>query len=633
MNEKKQVIKESDELWLELSQLAHFDDTAYDEELKNSIKDSLELGSEDITNELRKNNISTTKLLAALLKALEPFSQMMVELLSLYSNAGARSNNNNIEIEFEFGDESKRYSLDDFKKSVYDVQERTVIKARLQDPWKLINRMKSIEDGRFSESNNLPEYDYYKQICVWLDTYRNDILPECLPEFPVTQCDQLDRKLNQLVELVEDVIQCYRNEYLPSIGLKQSILQAAEKYNTKIWWAETDHWIGKFVLGYFYLVLFLKYKLLGDNDIDGAIEYVDKIMADPEIFSIVTEKEQYNAICEILDMPFWKYRYEMYSAWVFTCIAEAFSDLGIRYNVPDGVLQFKFSGVMLATISLPDMEFEIWAEKRHPANNLSGEGRVSGIQPDYTIYSKTKEKTEACIVIECKQYKKSNKKNFASAVNDYATALPGAMVFLTNYGRISKNFSKWFKLEILRRSKDYGTMRPNSKSRLDFISDVRNYAEAVWKDHQFKNNSALVLWEERPTHFKVELTWQKTPVDLDLEVAVRTHGENNFVNFFMVRNKDKYPYAYLEKDFLEGPATETINITNVISGFYDIYIRHYYHRDHEDESISGEVEVKISADNQYCTVCKIGNWMTDKKWHVGAFNAIGFVKRDTWENT
>ena len=48
MKEKKQLIKESDELWLELSQLANFDDTAYDEELKNSIKDSLELGSEDI---------------------------------------------------------------------------------------------------------------------------------------------------------------------------------------------------------------------------------------------------------------------------------------------------------------------------------------------------------------------------------------------------------------------------------------------------------------------------------------------------------------------------------------------------------------------------------------------------------
>ena len=139
--------------------------------------------------------------------------------------------------------------------------------------------------------------------------------------------------------------------------------------------------------------------------------------------------------------------------------------------------------------------------------------------------------------------------------------------------------------------------------------------------------------EERPTDFKVELTWPKTPVDLDLEVAVRTHGKKDFVNSFVVSDKDEYPYAYLEKDFLEGPATETINITKIISGFYDIYVRHYYHRDHEDESISGEVEVKISADNQCCTVCKTGNWMTDKKWHVGAFNAIGFVKKDIWENT
>lgn len=632
MEENTELIKESCELWLKLSELANFDDTAYDDELKNSIIQTLKLGTGGIADELKKHNISTTGLLIAILDALEPFSQMMVDLLNLYNAAGANSNAHNIQLEFEFDGKPHRYSLNEFKEQKDYFQERSVKRTRLINPRNLIARMDEIENGIIRYNNDLPEQVYYGQIQAWLAINWKGILPEYLPPFPTTNCDQIDKKLAQLIKLVEEAIQCDRKEYSPLEEIEEQIMAAANENKPKNQEVETDNWIKDFVISYYNFVCFLIFKISNNNSISDVVESVDRILADPKVFSIVTEIEQVKAVREILNMPFWKHRYEMYSVWVFTCIADAFSDLGIRYNVTDGVLQFKFSGTKLATVDLPDMQFEICAEIQHPAKEPIGEGRINNIQPDYTILSKTKDKSDACLLIECKQYKKSNKKNFASAVNDYARAKPNAMVFLSNYGRISRNFSKWFALEIRRRSKDYSFMKPESESRNDFINDVRNYIETVWADNQLTEADRLYLWEERPTQFKIELSWQRYPVDLDLEVAVKdaSNEKDIIINLYRSGDKNKYPYVQYEKDVQEGPGKETINVTKIISGCYNIYVQHYYHRENDEEFIEDQIEVKIYADNQCYMVCKSGNWMKGKKWYVGAFNAIGFVKKDIW---
>jgi hypothetical protein len=86
------------ELWKKLSDLANFEDSAYDKELKNSIAKKLNLDEKRFEEELGEKGISADRLLTAVLDALKPFSKMMGELLKTYEAAGAVSNNKNIQI-------------------------------------------------------------------------------------------------------------------------------------------------------------------------------------------------------------------------------------------------------------------------------------------------------------------------------------------------------------------------------------------------------------------------------------------------------------------------------------------------------------------------------------------------------
>jgi hypothetical protein len=328
-------------------------------------------------------------------------------------------------------------------------------------------------------------------------------------------------------------------------------------------------------------------------------------------------------------MPFWKHRYEMYSAWVFTCIAESVSDLGICYNVVNGILEFKFKETLLATVYLPDAEYEIWAEKRYKADKVTpGSGRKEHIQPDYSIIRRNKDSESFCALIECKQYKKSSTRNFAAAVNDYAGNVPDAKVFLVNYGPISKNLYVNLNKNVRSRYSGYSRMRPKTDERNQFMEDLRDYLEGLWADTQFENNRELTVWEKRPQEIKVELSWNCSPKDLDLWTHIRmpSEGKDYSLNCRHMGSVTEFPYACLEKDMRNGPANETILIKKLISGSYDVSVRNYS----REEDIDGEIRVKISSGDQSFEITKTGRWEKNHIWHVGTVNAFGFIKKNGW---
>ena len=617
------MIKESVHLWYELSKLAHFEDTAYDLELKNTIAKELNLDSDSIEEGLRKSHISVEKLLITVLNVLKPFSQMMSDLLRTYETAGARSNNNNIQIVFDFDGVPKNYPLDSFRKSVKDLQERLGTRTELLDPWGFIQYI-STNNSNLETYITVGEYrskDYSEEIKTWLNEYDRDILPEHLPNFPKTENRELDKCLQQILDLAENSLQRYYKEYDPSLGFRESLSKAIHKFDTMFWWAETDHWLGQFVILYFEMV---QYLLSINNIPKDFTKHINRIFEDIRVVRKVSTLELYNAIIDILDMPFWKQRYEMYSAWVFTCIAESVSDLGIIYNVEDGVLQFKFSGALLAAICLPDMEIEVWAEKRFPAVNLEGEGRTNNIQPDYSIIKKTNGKEEVCMLIECKQYKRSSIRNFANAVNDYANTKKEAKVLLANYGPISKNLSTRLYLDVKRRYAGYSRMRPETEERCNFVNDVRDYIDSLWVDCQLNKHKDIIIWEGAPKELTIELLWGESPRDLDLEIILRRCADDYSVSYLNLGSIDQYPFMKLDHDVLKGPGKETISISKIISGNYDIFVRNYSGED----IIKDEIIVVVTAGKQHKTITKSSLWQKDTIWHVGMVNSIGLVVTD-----
>jgi len=158
-----------------------------------------------------------------------------------------------------------------------------------------------------------------------------------------------------------------------------------------------------------------------------------------ELFKGVERKTEeftvsFDDLLAYLNLPIWKRRYELFSAWLLTQFLEAMTNHDVDLHSEDGKLTFGFHATKLATIRSLGEPITIYGERRIPAVNLKSNKRKAGIQPDYTVWT---EETDLCkMAIECKHYKQPNYKNFDDALNDYAGNLPSARVILCNYGPI-----------------------------------------------------------------------------------------------------------------------------------------------------------------------------------------------------
>lgn len=142
------MITQSSDLWHELSNLAAFEDTAYDEELKLSIAAALDIDTGNIEKDLQLKSISVEQLLTVFLDALKPFSKMVADLLHTYEAAGARSNHNNIRMEFDFDGVPARFGLDAFRSTDSTIKERTETRTRLLDPWRFLKYLEGFDNRK-----------------------------------------------------------------------------------------------------------------------------------------------------------------------------------------------------------------------------------------------------------------------------------------------------------------------------------------------------------------------------------------------------------------------------------------------------------------------------------------------------
>jgi hypothetical protein len=160
-----------------------------------------------------------------------------------------------------------------------------------------------------------------------------------------------------------------------------------------------------------------------------AIEILKGVERKSAVFAISFED-----LKAFLDLPIWKKRYELYSAWIFTQFLAAMHGHDIELHNEDGKLTFGFHATKMATVRSLRQPISIYAERRVRATALKGHGRKIGIQPDYTVWI---DEIDLCqMAIECKHYKRPSTSNFSNALDDYARNLPHARVLLGNYGPI-----------------------------------------------------------------------------------------------------------------------------------------------------------------------------------------------------
>ena len=113
------MIKETLDLWKYLKSNGGLDVKNYDYSIIEELQRELLLPiGKDFDKQLKDENITIENFIVAFFKVVEPFSEMMSDLLLMFEKAGAKTTNNNLDIEFDFDNAKSdlKFDLESFRK-------------------------------------------------------------------------------------------------------------------------------------------------------------------------------------------------------------------------------------------------------------------------------------------------------------------------------------------------------------------------------------------------------------------------------------------------------------------------------------------------------------------------------------
>lgn len=134
------------------------------------------------------------------------------------------------------------------------------------------------------------------------------------------------------------------------------------------------------------------------------------------------------------------------------------------------------------------------------------------MQPDYRLRAAGAgpAATTDFLVVECKQYKRSSKRNFSAALTDYARASPFAQVVLVNYGPVLPSVLATVPDDVVDSCHAHGRVLPGGEGLPLFVSAVTNVALGVL-GHPLAAHWLI-------TEIEATILWGGRDVDLDLWV-------------------------------------------------------------------------------------------------------------------
>lgn len=445
------------ETWDFVTRQAGLDTNKYDKDLVRDVCKHLDFSSscENISDELRKKNVSQELLIGAILKAIRPYAHMMVDLCAFFCAYGIRGTNRSLRILFNFSDgpEDLGFDLRNFREFIYKYsrisQSIAVSGWSYQALCKLgyvLHRNWKYEPHDVAARN-------------WLVNYNNRKLTIPLPSLPSSRDTEAGEWLERTWQVLESIIlEC--SKYTLNLDelqecedrQKRSTLDSthAEPTTNELFpnladWSlhtlnvlNSDFWPEDMIRGLFGYAESLSDSTLAEEERNEITRQLK------ELFSRIphwkSEKETLvQELLELLRLPIWNRRHELYQTWVMTQIDSALSAFERTIHQVDGELLLSFSGTHIGTAETELGRVHIWSEMRSPFANPIGKGRKAHIQPDYSLtLEPVTSPSQTLVAIECKQYLKASSKNFSNAIMDYARGRPNAKIILVNYGDVPR---------------------------------------------------------------------------------------------------------------------------------------------------------------------------------------------------
>lgn len=212
------------DLWESLSKVADFKSNEYDKALLHSIIRRLHFEEDkSIIFQIKSNQTGIEELLAAFIRALEPFSRMMSDLLEMFQNASAFKTDNNLLIEFDFEKSKNKFNLnlEAFKDITH--KSKAVLnyyKYRLKSDrslFKVIDLMNSCI------TSNYYIVDNSNDVKRWIKEYENDKWPAFIPEKPIVGMKEID----EIVIFVCRITYCHLHRFESTVtylgGIEDSL--------------------------------------------------------------------------------------------------------------------------------------------------------------------------------------------------------------------------------------------------------------------------------------------------------------------------------------------------------------------------------------------------------------------------
>lgn len=592
--------------------------------IRRAIGEASDSDAETLSEAMDRVGWAAHDLLRAVYPALQSFSGMLRELLALYARVDAtRAGDEDLEIQYEFEDgESIDEELKPFRKCV----ERVERSIQVITSFRFTNAIgwHSPFERRAIELELLPK-DLARSLLGLApgSSLRDWPFSAEIPSPPHVNTSKLARVIADHRQVITAALHRL-NEFGTDVNTAVLHPDASES-ERDLYFASTDFWAPSQIV-----LMNLAPQLLADlprESQDRLLQEQSEWLGKFWERTNAPVEQSIQDVSDVLSLPHWGRRHELYAAWVVAAIDRALG-ARLRFDVSDGVLCFPFRATLLARLVTAFGDVELWTEKRFKASGSLAGGRKQGIQPDLTFLDAASPHLPIAAV-EAKQYLRSSGLKHGLTARDYARNLPSAQVLMVGHGPLGDSAIRHVRAEDRLRVTLYPHVRPGHSAVRD---QFESHIVALFPEPSTPSAAAAPPMsfsvpplddsasEVDPSHRNelatVALTWAVSVHDLDPHLIRDETGDEVYYG------RPASAHAVLNNDGFNG-GPEWVVVT-ASPGPVRIEVRLF----------SGEVANVAGADPRVTTtmlgfhaVLRAGHGSgTERTWHVATIDAHGLVR-------
>lgn len=642
------TVRDASGLWQELCKSGLSPKTksgrdGYDVALAAELRESLFPGSaRSLERELKDAATTTEAFLEAFFRAVQPFSMLLADILAMFEEANAKRSDNDLKIAFQFDKASPALAmaLDAFRETTETLRRitRPVLRREWNSNllWMLLSAAEECLNefglkrpdifGRYDEETAIITGSPADQWCrrngrrSWLTFPGFSRVSNRELAAVVTQCESL---LHAIVDACkeagptyDDLSRSFAREWDTADLPEDERMRSAFRHASHDVWGNSFASMVEAAINHVETLPSPK----RDRQARRAAEILANVLDQVPVVSGVKETLE-RSFLDLLNLPIWKRRHEVYAVWVGSRIMRALPD-NCRDWHPDGdTLCFPFSGAHLATLESELGDVQFWTEMRTSLGGVTGVFGRKAIQPDFRLVAAPVHRPDATVlVVECKQYKRGVSSWFAGALDDYALGCPGAGVVLVNYGDIANGTLTRVAASRRGRCHLVARMRPDNPDALARFNDIVQAAIPA-------RSNAVMPKPLKEFAFgylrRIVAKWGYMHKDIDLHLVVtdKTNGAQTCINYGAHGDDMVFPWATLLKDVQAPPGGETISFRRLATAEYDLFVNIYDgQRTHAPGSISVEIE-----GSEGTAVFKWPEGRPGGCWYVCWFDEAGII--------